>query len=635
MAVKRFALFLYEAARKKGNWAWLFLGAALTGVMQALILMELMHAVDEFVNKGKVPPFSYFFFVGALIVYALAYWRSTTVSLDIAQEFITISRERIARGIAGARYQEFRELNRTEIYGALSANAALITEGARFMPNCIAASVLLLFAMLYAASVSLAGTLALACMFLAVVWAFRRMERQNREFRNEYSLAEGSFMSGLEDLFNGFVELKMNQEKRERFLGDKLLRYSGDADRNRRKYESVNMRGNALYAILNYLPSGIIAFALPHLLTFNAEDILRLIAVSMFATPALVNLAMFEPLTSQSMDTIDAIDSVIARLDRIADVASERQTLPAFERQLVISGVAFTYAPAGAAGVRSDGAPWREERDVDGKRVRHVRVTDPDGSFKRWMEGECARAAGTPNEFTIVWEGAGEGRGGFEKTEFSLTAEHFTLNRGEILFLYGGNGNGKTTFCRLVCGLLPMQTGEDGAPLGSIAVDGRLVAPGELPDYRRLFSVVFSDFHLFKSLDNREDVPRARELLKKMGLDAKVTVSDEGDFSTIDLSTGQRKRLALLCAILEGERDLGPPDKQGRRNGKILVLDEVAADFDPGFRKTYYREILPELKKKGFTILAISHDDTYLDCADRTVRVGEDRRVEPNPEIAP
>ena len=57
---------------------------------------------------------------------------------------------------------------------------------------------------------------------------------------------------------------------------------------------------------------------------------------------------------------------------------------------------------------------------------------------------------------------------------------------------------------------------------------------------------------------------------------------DEGRLSTLDLSQGQRKRLALLTAYLEGR--------------PIYLFDEWAADQDPEFKSVFYREILPELK---------------------------------------
>jgi putative ATP-binding cassette transporter len=75
----------------------------------------------------------------------------------------------------------------------------------------------------------------------------------------------------------------------------------------------------------------------------------------------------------------------------------------------------------------------------------------------------------------------------------------------------------------------------------------------------------------------------------------------------LNLSTGQRKRLALIVALLD--------DKA------ILVFDEWAADQDPVFRKRFYEEILPDLKRRGKTVIAATHDDRYFSVADRVLKM--------------
>ena len=80
-----------------------------------------------------------------------------------------------------------------------------------------------------------------------------------------------------------------------------------------------------------------------------------------------------------------------------------------------------------------------------------------------------------------------------------------------------------------------------------------------------------------------------------------------GKFSTTKLSTGQRKRLALFSALAEKK--------------PILILDEWAADQDPGFRLFFYSEILPYIKKENITIIAITHDETYFKFADRRLHL--------------
>ncbi|MGC4060235.1 MAG: cyclic peptide export ABC transporter [Aquabacterium sp.] len=178
------------------------------------------------------------------------------------------------------------------------------------------------------------------------------------------------------------------------------------------------------------------------------------------------------------------------------------------------------------------------------------------------------------------------------------------LRRGELVFVIGDNGSGKTTFIKLLLGLYAPQQGE-------ILLDGQPVAPQNRDEYRQLFTTVFSDFYLFDDLVVQGDAHRAftsdeaLPYLKRLEIDHKVAIQD-GRFTTTDLSTGQRKRLALVHAYLEGR--------------PVLVFDEWAADQDPAFRHVFYTEILPELRDRGHLVIAISHDDRYFHLADRLIR---------------
>jgi putative ATP-binding cassette transporter len=189
-----------------------------------------------------------------------------------------------------------------------------------------------------------------------------------------------------------------------------------------------------------------------------------------------------------------------------------------------------------------------------------------------------------------------------ENSRFTLGPIDLTFLRGETVFLTGGNGCGKTTLIKLIIGLYEPETGE-------IRLDGKPVTDENREEYRQLFSAVFSDFFLFESLlgvETRELDKKALDYLVQLQLDHKVQVKD-GELSTIDLSQGQRKRLALLTAYLEDR--------------PIYVFDEWAADQDPQFKEIFYLQLLPELKARGKTVLVISHDDRYYELADRIVKM--------------
>lgn len=179
---------------------------------------------------------------------------------------------------------------------------------------------------------------------------------------------------------------------------------------------------------------------------------------------------------------------------------------------------------------------------------------------------------------------------------FAVGPVNLDINAGDIVFFTGGNGSGKSTLIKAMLGLYAINS-------GTIKYNDKVIDVDDLASYRNCFSAIFSDYHLFKQLYGIEqlDEGEAQELLKLFELDDKTTLED-GAFSTQHLSTGQRKRLALIVAILEDR--------------PVIVLDEWAADQDPTYRKVFYREILPRLKAKGTTILAITHDEQYFDLCD-------------------
>lgn len=192
-------------------------------------------------------------------------------------------------------------------------------------------------------------------------------------------------------------------------------------------------------------------------------------------------------------------------------------------------------------------------------------------------------------------------RQGDEKA-FSIKVDNFHIEKGELVIMRGGNGSGKSTFMRIFAGL-------DAPTSGMIEVDGiNQLNIGE-SNYRALFSIVMADFHLFDRFygSSNIDTVQFNKWVSKLGLIGKV--SNINELPTVNLSSGQKKRMALLTAILE--------------NRQIMLLDEVAADFDPYARELYYREILPELKAEGRTLFVISHDDRYYNIADRILTMRE------------
>ncbi|SDU33316.1 cyclic peptide export ABC transporter [Stappia sp. ES.058] len=184
---------------------------------------------------------------------------------------------------------------------------------------------------------------------------------------------------------------------------------------------------------------------------------------------------------------------------------------------------------------------------------------------------------------------------------FTVGPLDLTFVPGEVVFICGGNGAGKSTLISLLTGLRRPDAGE-------ILLDGQVVKDVDLIRYRGLFSAVFSEFHLFSRLyglseDERADIPRH---LADLDLAHRVSVTEES-FSTLALSTGQKRRLALSVALAEKR--------------PIIVLDEFAADQDPVRRALFYDVLVPQMARDGHLVLAVTHDEHRFTQCDRLIRM--------------
>lgn len=174
---------------------------------------------------------------------------------------------------------------------------------------------------------------------------------------------------------------------------------------------------------------------------------------------------------------------------------------------------------------------------------------------------------------------------------FQLGPCDFEIGAGQTVFLVGGNGSGKTTLLMLLTGLYPPLSGR-------ILLDGRPLDGARLEAYRSLFTAVFSEYHLFDRLYGLESNGDGRidDVLRQLEIAHKTRVVG-GAFDMLELSSGQRKRLALAVALLEDR--------------PILVFDEWAAEQDPEFRQHFYDDVLRQLKAQGKTLVIVTHDDRY------------------------
>lgn len=182
----------------------------------------------------------------------------------------------------------------------------------------------------------------------------------------------------------------------------------------------------------------------------------------------------------------------------------------------------------------------------------------------------------------------------YDNGEFSIEHIDFTLNRGDVVFLIGDNGSGKSTLAKVLTGLYHPTAGK-------ILLDGVPIEISNLAEYQDKFGAIFGDFYLFDKILTADDA-LIETWLDLLNIKQKLVIENYIIKNT-ELSTGQKKRIALLLAITD--------------NKPILLLDEWAADQDPEYRLVFYQTLIPTLKAMGKTLFVISHDDRFFWAADR------------------
>ncbi len=264
----------------------------------------------------------------------------------------------------------------------------------------------------------------------------------------------------------------------------------------------------------------------------------------------------------------------------------------AFSHPQVLAAVIFTYGPLN--GVLS-GLPTITRANIALEHIADLerkldRAAPEDEYANNPWGGQFGRIELRNVEFTYDTHGT---------DKFHVGPINLTISRGELIFIVGGNGSGKSTLLKLLTSLYSPTS-------GALHVDGIPVTNACVRAYRELICAVHADFHVFQRLYGLEDINPAKltAVLEQLRIADKTSIVN-GAFRTVSLSTGQRKRLAMVVALLEDR--------------PIYAFDEWAAEQDHDFRRYYYEELLPQLKRSGKTVLVISHDERYFHVADRIV----------------
>lgn len=251
--------------------------------------------------------------------------------------------------------------------------------------------------------------------------------------------------------------------------------------------------------------------------------------------------------------------------------------------------------------------------DFDILRARMQRLRDI-----TWQEQDAQHSA-TPESIEIP-SGSIDISGlsfRYEQTAPAIVNDlSIVIHAREFVAIKGLSGAGKSTFIKLVAGLLVPES-------GCIRIDGSLLTPGNMAAYRRSLGIVMQDDTLFSGtiLDNitafdpEADFERAAKAARLAEIEGDICHMRMGYFALIgdmgsSLSGGQRQRLLLARALY--------------RHPRILILDEGTANLDPEREL----KVISNLRELGTTVISVAHRSRTLEMADRVFEFVEGKLVQ-------
>lgn len=516
----------------------LIIAGIFAGVLNTALIYLLTSAAGK-ATKGSPDLWD----LGKVAICIWAFWASKGFLMHritlIVEGVVRTVRLRLIAKVFRSQLLAIEAIGRAQLFNVVSTHANTISRASTSIISGATSLVLVTCAFLIILLLSGAAFLITAATLAFIVGTFWFNQKRTSAAMAHAIVTDNHFVGGFGELLDGFKELKMNSDKSQDFIRGRLTPLVTEAEGARIQGGFTVNRSVLLATVALFVLLAAVVFLVPVIAPRQAPELLAVATLIIFITGPLGEVVMAYPTLNQALEAIKEIERIEQQLD----------------------------SPDQSGVVES--------------------VTESEASL-RFHEIDCQR-------ITFSY------RDDHGQTSFSLEPFDFKITPGELVFITGGNGSGKSTFLKILAGLYTPASGE-------IFINGVAVRPQNRQAYRNLFSPIFSDFHLFDRAYGLKDINQERlaQLLTITELSQKTSINDSA-ISNIDLSSGQRKRLALVLALLEDR--------------PVFLFDEWAAEQDPPFRRRFYREILPELKQQGKTVVAVTHDDDHYDVADRVLKM--------------
>lgn len=537
-------MYLIRLLKKELNKSFkpLIVISVVSAVSNALLLATINRATTNGDNRSDDLRLM-FMTIGLIAIFIITKKYVLNRSIHLVEDLVYKLRCRIIDKIRKSELDTIENIGTSEIYAKITNDALEVSRAGEIISTSFQSAIMIACTVIYVGFLSLPSFIIMLIYFVLGYYMYRRISQAAYELMGQAHIKEMSFFDSLKSILYGFKEIKINQ-KRNKGVYREFVDITDETKtlliRSKGKFVKAYLMSQSFFYIL----ITVIIFLVPMYADLSKNEIIKISSAVLFIvgpTEALVNAI------PAIMGCNVAAENIINLEEKLQDELSDQEFMDE-EDEIIFE---------------NDVKPLEFEKEI------------------------------VLNEIMFS----------YPKNGFTIGPISMTIPKGELTFISGGNGAGKSTFLKLFTGLYYPNS-------GTIKIDDTRVNESNYDRHRDLFSVIFTDFFLFEKLHGLEHVSQENidKLLEKMGIATKTDVIDY-KITNRDLSTGQKKRLALVVSLLE--------DKT------VYVFDEVAADQDPNFKKYYYKELLHEMKRQNKTVVVVTHDDFYFDVCDNHYKLAD------------
>jgi putative ATP-binding cassette transporter len=521
---------------------------AVTGLVAGLSSVGLLAIINRMLSEpSAVPAALAEGFIALVAVKIFTNWLSQILLVKFAQEAILDIGLRLCRKVTRTPLRVLERHGIPQVLATLTDDTSALAWSLQSLPALAINVATLVGCSLYLAWLSWLAFLGVVVLTVVGFLGYRRLYRRFLTSNQAVREARATLFGHFRGLTEGMKELMLHRSRRDSFL-------SAEIEQGARTLKDQNLHATHHYLAaeawtqtLFYGLIGVVLLIFPDILALSGESLRGYVFAMLYMVSPMWALIGMIPTLSRGQVALEKLDELGLELD--------------------------------------DEACGEEQRESRRPLATVPLQVDLAGAMFRYDGGTA------------------------QDRQFVLGPLDVSVKSGELVFVIGGNGSGKSTFVKMLVGLYPPQAGE-------IRVNGEVITGTTQDWFRQHFSVVFSDFFLFKKLlgvDAAVLAEAAQDCLKRLHMDHKVRI-EGGAFSTVDVSQGQKKRLALVAALLDDR--------------PFYVFDEWAADQDPQYKEVFYGDLLPALRRQGKGVIVVTHDDRYFHLGDRVLKLDDGRIVE-------